>query len=155
LIEKRRLLLGIKGYCTDLSEQQLSNELVIDRYRYHQLWHIEQSFRMSKFDLQTRPIYHQKQDAIKAHILICFVALMAEMSRTYHQTIIARNPVPCLEHYRNTHSRQPDKRNNCLSISCKRNIEKPQKIQHFIQTITFIIQGSKAYSTTLVFFKIK
>ena len=33
---------------------------------------------MSKFDLQTRPIYHQKQDAIKAHVLICFVALMAE-----------------------------------------------------------------------------
>ena len=50
LIEKRRLLLGIKGYCTDLSEQQLSNELVISRY--HQLWHVEQSFRMSKFDLQ-------------------------------------------------------------------------------------------------------
>ena len=76
LIEKRRQLLGIKGYCTDLSEQQLSNEMVIDRY--HQLWHIEQSFRMSKFDLQTRPIYHQKQGAIKAHVLICFVALLAE-----------------------------------------------------------------------------
>ncbi len=30
LIEKRKLLLGIKGYCTDLSEQQFSNELVIE-----------------------------------------------------------------------------------------------------------------------------
>lgn len=57
LIEKRRLLLGIKGYCTDLSEQQLSNELVITRY--HQLWHVGQSFLMSKFDLHARPIYHQ------------------------------------------------------------------------------------------------
>lgn len=76
LIEKRRLLLGIKGYCTDLSEQQLSNELVVSRY--HQLWHVEQSFRMSKFDLQARPIYHQKHDAIKAHVLICFVALITE-----------------------------------------------------------------------------
>ncbi|MBN1116329.1 MAG: IS1634 family transposase [Bacteroidales bacterium] len=76
LIEKRRLLLGIKGYCTDLNEQQLSNEKVIDRY--HQLWRVEQSFRMSKFDLQTRPIYHQKHEAIKAHVLICFVALIAE-----------------------------------------------------------------------------
>ncbi len=76
LIEKRQFLLGIKGYCTNLSEQQLSNEMVIDRY--HQLWRIEQSFRMSKFDLQTRPIYHQKHDAIKAHVLICFVALIAE-----------------------------------------------------------------------------
>jgi len=76
LIEKRKLLLGIKGYCTNLPEQQLSNEMVIDRY--HQLWHVEQSFRMSKFDLQARPIYHQKHDAIKAHVLICFVALIAE-----------------------------------------------------------------------------
>jgi len=76
LIEKRRLLLGIKGYCTDLSERQLSNELVISRY--HQLWHVEQSFRMSKFDLQARPIYHYKHDAIKAHVLICFVALIVE-----------------------------------------------------------------------------
>jgi len=76
LIEKRTLLLGIKGYCTNLPEQKLSNETVIDRY--HQLWHVEQSFRMSKFDLQARPIYHQKHDAIKAHVLICFVALTAE-----------------------------------------------------------------------------
>lgn len=59
-----------------LAEQKLPNEIVIDRY--HQLWHVEQSFRMSKFDLQTCPIYHQKHDAIKAHVLICFVALMAE-----------------------------------------------------------------------------
>jgi transposase len=76
LIEKRRLLLGIKGYCTDLSRQQLADELVIARY--HELWHVEQSFRMSKFDLQARPIYHQKEDAIRSHVLICFVALMIE-----------------------------------------------------------------------------
>jgi len=76
LIEKRKLIIGIKGYCTDLPEKQLSNEVVIDRY--HQLWHIEQSFRMSKFDLQSRPIYHQNEDAIRSHILICFVALIIE-----------------------------------------------------------------------------
>jgi transposase len=76
LIEKRKLLLGIKGYCTDLPEAQLSNEIAIDRY--HQLWHIEQSFRMSKFDLQARPIYHRSEDAIRSHILICFVALIVE-----------------------------------------------------------------------------
>ena len=42
LIEKRKLLLGIKGYCTDLIEGSLSSNEVIERY--HQLWHIEQSF---------------------------------------------------------------------------------------------------------------
>lgn len=76
LIEKRKLLLGIKGYCTDLSEDQLSNNDVIDRY--HQLWHVEQSFRMSKYDLEARPIYHYKEDAIRSHILICFIALIIE-----------------------------------------------------------------------------
>lgn len=76
LIEKRRLLLGIKGYCTDLSEAQLPEQQVIERYRH--LWRVEQSFRMSKYDLEARPIYHQKEDAIKSHVLICFLALIIE-----------------------------------------------------------------------------
>ena len=76
LIEKRKLLLGVKGYCTDLSENQLPSSEIIDRY--HQLWHVEQSFRMSKFDLEARPIYHQNQDAIRSHVLICFAALIVE-----------------------------------------------------------------------------
>ena len=76
LVEKRKLLLGIKGYCTDLSEEQLSSNEVIERY--HQLWRVEQSFRMSKFDIEARPIYHQKEDAIRSHVLICFVALIIE-----------------------------------------------------------------------------
>lgn len=33
---------------------------------------------MSKFDLEARPIYHQKEDAIRSHVLICFVALIIE-----------------------------------------------------------------------------
>jgi transposase len=76
LIEKRKLLLGIKGYCTDLPESQLSSQQAIERY--HHLWRVEQSFRMSKFDLEARPIYHQKEEAIRSHVLICFVALIIE-----------------------------------------------------------------------------
>jgi transposase len=74
LIEKRNLLLGIKGYCTDLSETQLYSQQVIDRY--HHLWRVEQSFRMIKFDLEARPIYPQRGDAIRS--LICFLALLIE-----------------------------------------------------------------------------
>lgn len=33
---------------------------------------------MSNSDLETRPIFHYKEDAIRAHILICFVALILE-----------------------------------------------------------------------------
>ena len=76
LIEKHKLLLGIRGYCTDIPESKLSNQDVIARY--HNLWRIEQSFRMSKSDLQTRPIFHHKEDAIRSHVLICFTALIME-----------------------------------------------------------------------------
>ena len=71
LIEKTKLLLGIKGYYTDLDKE--SNETIIKQY--HNLWRIEKSFRMAKSDLQTRPVYHYKNKAIQAHILICFMAL--------------------------------------------------------------------------------
>ena len=76
LITKRKLLLGIKGYCTNIDETNLSNEEVIKQY--HQLWRIEQSFRMSKNDLETRPIFHRKEEAIRSHVLICFEALILE-----------------------------------------------------------------------------
>lgn len=42
---------------------------------YHQLWEIERSFRMSKHDLQARPIYHHLRDSIEAHLTIVFAAL--------------------------------------------------------------------------------
>jgi len=73
LINKTNILLGIKGYYTNLDEKTISNELVIERY--HQLYKIEQAFRISKHDLKTRPIFHFKENPIRLHILICFMAL--------------------------------------------------------------------------------
>ena len=42
---------------------------------YHDLWHVEQSFRMSKTDLRARPIFHHIRDSIEAHLTIVFTAL--------------------------------------------------------------------------------
>jgi transposase len=42
---------------------------------YHDLWHVEQSFRMSKTDLRARPMFHHTRDAIEAHLTIVFSAL--------------------------------------------------------------------------------
>ena len=47
---------------------------------YHDLWHVEQSFRMSKSDLAARPMFARKRDAIEAHLTIVFAALA--VSRT-------------------------------------------------------------------------
>jgi hypothetical protein len=41
---------------------------------YHEPWNVK-SFRMSKSDLQARPIYHHKRDSIEAHLTIVFAAL--------------------------------------------------------------------------------
>lgn len=74
LIEKTQKLLGIKGYYTNLEESIADNKMIIERY--HELYKVEQAFRISKNDLQTRPIFHFKEQPIKLHILICFMALV-------------------------------------------------------------------------------
>ena len=42
---------------------------------YHDLWHVEASFRMSKTDLRARPMFARTEDAIEAHLTIVFAAL--------------------------------------------------------------------------------
>src|SRR5580765_734738 len=74
LIDKTEKILGIKGYYTNLEEHIADNKTIIERY--HELYKIEQAFRISKNDLQTRPIFHYKEDPIKLHLLICFMALV-------------------------------------------------------------------------------
>jgi transposase len=74
LIEKTKKLLGIKGYYTNLEEKIANNHLIIERY--HELYKIEQAFRVSKHDLKTRPIFHYKEEPLKLHLLICFMALV-------------------------------------------------------------------------------
>jgi DDE family transposase len=78
---KTRALAGWKGYTTNLTAQ--SAEFVIDAY--HQLWHIEKSFRMSKHDLQARPVYHHIRESIEAHLSIV-VAALAVSHWIEHQT---------------------------------------------------------------------
>ena len=78
---KNRALAGWKGYTTNLTGE--SSEFVIDAY--HQLWRIEKSFRMSKHDLQARPIYHHIRESIEAHLSIV-VAALAVSHCIEHQT---------------------------------------------------------------------
>ena len=71
---KTEKLLGVKGYVTNIPEKTMSSTEVVAYY--HDLWHVEQAFRMSKSDLQARPIFHRTQEAIRAHMLVCFMGLM-------------------------------------------------------------------------------
>jgi hypothetical protein len=68
---KARTLAGWKSYITNITAP--TPEFVIGAY--HQLWRIEKSFRMSKHDLQARPIYAHKRESIEAHLAVVFAAL--------------------------------------------------------------------------------
>ena len=60
----------LKGHLTNAD---LKNEEAVSAY--HQLYNVEQSFRIAKSKLEIRPVFHINPNRIKAHICICFVAL--------------------------------------------------------------------------------
>ncbi|TGD26169.1 IS1634 family transposase [Brevibacterium sp. S22] len=66
-------LSGYKGYVTNIPASIMSATEVVGSY--HDLWHVEASFRMSKTDLRARPIFHRTRDAIEAHLTVVFTAL--------------------------------------------------------------------------------
>jgi len=61
-------------YAIISSELQLSDDRIIEIYRG--LWKIEESFKITKSDLEARPVYLSREDRIQAHFLICFIALV-------------------------------------------------------------------------------
>ncbi len=60
---------GLKGYQTNA---KLQPSEIIENYKH--LWRIEKAFRISKYDLKIRPIFHRIEKRIKSHICISFVA---------------------------------------------------------------------------------
>jgi len=72
-IDRKTALAGLKGYITNLSRKTAPNYEIISQYS--ELWHVEKSFRISKHDLRVRPLFHYKEDSIKAHLLIVVMAL--------------------------------------------------------------------------------
>jgi len=73
LVERARQLAGLKGYVTNLPVATMDGAAVIAAY--HDLWHVEQSFRMTKSDLRARPVFHHQRQAIEAHLTVVFAAL--------------------------------------------------------------------------------
>lgn len=60
-------------YAIVTSELDMSDSEVIETYRG--LWEIEETFRITKGVLETRPVYVSLPDHINAHFLTCFLAL--------------------------------------------------------------------------------
>lgn len=62
---------GLYAVCTDLLDDDVSDILKVSEGR----WQIEECFRIMKTDFSARPVYLQDENRIKAHFLICFLAL--------------------------------------------------------------------------------
>ena len=72
--EKIREEEALDGYYMLLtSEMEASDDEIIDMYRG--LWRIEESFKVTKSELEARPVYVWTKEHIEAHFLTCFVAL--------------------------------------------------------------------------------
>lgn len=61
-------------YAIVTSEYKETPEKIIDMYRG--LWKIEESFKVTKSDFESRPVYLSLKEHIDAHFLICFIALV-------------------------------------------------------------------------------
>lgn len=72
LIKKSLELAGYNMLVT--SEVSMSSKDVYNAY--HNLWRIEESFRIMKSQLDARPVYLQKEDTITGHFLICYLAVL-------------------------------------------------------------------------------
>ena len=63
-------------YAVQYSGQELNHKQVMEQY--HFLWKIEESFRVMKSTMKTRPIFHWTPERIKGHFMLCFIAFLLE-----------------------------------------------------------------------------
>lgn len=61
-------------YAIVTSELKMTDDEIIDAYR--SLWKIEESFKITKSELKTRPVHVSTKDHIEAHFLTCFISLL-------------------------------------------------------------------------------
>ena len=74
MIEKELRFAGYNLLVT--SETKMDDQDIYDTY--HNLWRIEESFRIMKSDLDARPVFLQKENTIKGHFLICYLCILLE-----------------------------------------------------------------------------
>lgn len=74
---------GVVGIVSN--HPSLNHEQIFENYRG--LWQVEESFRITKHDLQIRPIYHWTPKRIRAHIAIAFMSFVCVRYLEYRVAI--------------------------------------------------------------------
>jgi len=63
-------------YGIQTSEKNMTATEITDAY--HTLWKIEESFRIMKSTMETRPVFHWTPKRIQGHFVVCFLAFLME-----------------------------------------------------------------------------
>ena len=91
IINQEAMYDGLYAVCTNL-EDPVEEIVKIN----HSRWEIEESFRIMKSEFKSRPVFHRKEDMIKAHFTTCFLALIVyrylekELDKKYTVTEIIK-----------------------------------------------------------------
>ena len=96
---------------------------------YIQLIHVEEAFRIEKSQLEIRPVYHHKQDRVRAHIFVCFLAfvLWKILEQWQERTELGHSPRTILDEFAHIQSadiRLPIETGQWLRLRC---VVKPEK----------------------------
>ena len=82
---------GLHGVYTSHPADRLAPATILALY--HDLWQVEAAFRVTKHDLQVRPVYHWKEERIKAHVAIAFMCLTLVRVLSYRVKVQQRTPM--------------------------------------------------------------
>ena len=105
--------------------------------RYTQLTEAEWAFRIQKDELEIRPIWHQKEDRVKAHILVCFLAyvLWKALAQWMKASGLGDAPRTLVEEFHKIKSgdvvllaRTADGRTHPIRLRCVTTPDKAQKV---------------------------
>jgi len=94
-------------YSIVTSELNMPTGEIVDTYRG--LWEIEDTFKLTKSDLEARPVYVQSKETINAHFLSCFIALtiirliQKKTDKAFSSTKIIEclNKIECINEFEN------------------------------------------------------
>jgi len=94
-------------YCIVTSEIFMSTNEIVATYRG--LWEIEETFKLTKSDLEARPVHVQSKEHINAHFLSCFIALtilrliqkMTGKEFSSEKILDCLNKIECINEYEN------------------------------------------------------
>ena len=67
--------LELAGY-NEIITSEINEKPITIYNTYHHLWVIENTFRIMKSQLDSRPVYVQHEDSIKGHFTICYLAIL-------------------------------------------------------------------------------